>query len=185
MLTLSAETDGGVTDHRCRWVNSAAEQDAFYGEVGCFFYDTERPEGWADLKDKWGDDTWRSPLAIPFVSLTHDAKRFAVFPGPIMTALKLPRHGAARVFETWTKAVPRDEDVREVGKGLWSTGNYDRLGTPDKASDDLVLEMRVCSEPEWVLADGVSRSCRWLRVADSSFAVRMGYGTPLTPGAVP
>ena len=152
-------TDGGVSAHRCRW------HDAWTPVFDCFVYDTEHPEGNAADSDKWGYDTGQSPLGAPFVAFTYDAKRVAVFPGPVMTALKPAGHTTTGSFATWIKAVPESKNVRNIedaGPGLWSSGDYDRLGTPANEIDDSVLQIEVCDDAGWVLADGDSRSCEWL-----------------------
>ena len=196
--------DGGVSDHHCRWVDSAAAQDGLDGALSadafdCFWYDTTRPEGGADLANLWSyparisED--KSPLAAPFVAFTHDAKRFAVFPGPVMTALKPADHSVSGAFETWVKRVPRETSVRAAGKGFWSTGGLNRATTPeddagdqgddaDDDSADLVLQVMVCDEPEWVVANAAGGACRWFGVNGVKFASRMGFsGTP-QPGGV-
>ena len=171
-------TDGGVSAHECRWHGAA--EDRF----GCFLFDTEHPEGRIDLLDKWGYDTRRSPLAAPFMAFTYDSKRrFAVFPGPVMTALKQPSHGTDRVFKTWTKTVPIGVDVREAGAGGWSSGKSDRLGTPKKTADDSVLEVEFCDDADWMLAVGTERQCRWVSVDSPAFARSLGYSP--WPGVVP
>ena len=169
-------TDGGVSAHRCRWHDATGDEDEF----GCFLYDTEHPEGRAEDSDKWGYHTSQSPLAALFMAFNDGGKRFAVFPGPVMTALKLPRHGTARVFHTWTKAVREAQNVRHMdhaGAGLWSSGKSDRLGTPREADDDSALEVEFCDDADWVLAGGADPLCRWLSVNSSAFARRLGYGT--------
>ena len=123
-------------------------------------------------------------MAAPFVAFTDDLKRFAVFPGPIMTALKPPDHPTDGAFETWTKAVPAAENVRGEGEGLWFSGNYDRAMTPGNVSDDAWVQMRVCGDLGWVLADDSHRSCEWLDANSAEFATRMRFAGP-TPPDVP
>ncbi|WP_419856065.1 hypothetical protein [Candidatus Poriferisodalis sp.] len=191
-------TDGGVTEHSCRWANSATALHGLVSTFGCFWYDTTRPQGGAGLSNPWSylpnreelvadEDELRSPLAAPFVAFTHDVKRFAVFPGPVMTVLKPARHSTSGAFETWIKEVPQDVNVRnekKAGAGLWSAGGLDRAMTPEQASDDWVLEVRVCDEPEWVLATGARGSCRWLGVDEVRFASQMGFSGVPQPGGV-
>ena len=146
---------------------------------GASVYDTERPEGeHAADSDKWGYGTGQSPLAAPFVAFTYDAKRMAVFPGPVMTALKPAGHTTTGSFETWYKAVPESKNVRNIedaGPGLWSAGDYDRNGTPTVETDDSVLQIEICDDAGWVLADGDSPSCAWLSANSASLAERLGF----------
>lgn len=184
-------TDGGISGHRCRWADLAAAQDALVSVFDCSWYDTNRPEGGVGSSNPWSYPAkvteLRSPRAAPFVAFTDDEKRFAVFPGPVMTVLKPAGHATVGAFVTWIKEVPYDESVRheeEAGAGLWSAGGLDRAMTPGDASDDLALEMLVCGEPDWVHASAASGSCRWQGVNDVAFASRMGFsGTP-QPGGV-
>ncbi|WP_419551647.1 hypothetical protein [Candidatus Poriferisodalis sp.] len=162
-------TDGGVSGHRCRW------HDNWSDDFGCFFYDTERPEGNMADSDKWGYDTGQSQLAAPFVSFTFDAKRMALFPGPVTSALKPAGHATAGVFATWVKAVAEGENVRAEGAGLWSSGDYDRAGTTTVETDDSVLQIEICGDAGWVLADGANRSCGWLSANETRLADRLGF----------
>ena len=111
--------------------------------------------------------SWRSPLAVPFVALTYDQKRIAVFPGPVTTALKPAGHTTSGAFATWVKAVGE-------GAGLWSSGDYDRAGTPTVETDDSVLKIEICGDAGWVLADGANRSCEWLSANGTRLADRLG-----------
>ena len=170
-------TDGGVTERSCRWVRSAAEQSEPTSEYGCYWYDTTRPEGDAGVSNPWGySPEPRSPLAAPFVAFTQDSKRFTVFPGPVMTALKPADHATAGGFQTWVKAVPHDVGVRVAGKGLWSTAGYVSPMGPDGASHRLVLQVQVCDGADWVVSYEADGSCRWFGVNDVAFARRMGIG---------
>ncbi|MYK70162.1 MAG: hypothetical protein F4021_00515 [Acidimicrobiales bacterium] len=163
-------TDGGVSTHRCRW------HDDWPRVFDCFMYDTERPEGRAEDSDKWGYNTGQSPLAAPFLAFNYGGRRIAVFPGPVMTALKPAGHTTAGSFRTWIKAVPEGANVRDMaraGAGLWSTGDYDRHATPGSETDDSVLQIEVCDDPGWVLAAGDRRSCEWLSANSTRLAERL------------
>ena len=112
------------------------------------------------------------------MAFTYDQKRMAVFPGPVMTALKPAGHTTAGSFETWIKAVPESKNVhntRDAGEGLWSAGDYDRNGTPTVETDDSVLQIGICDDPDWVLANGDSRVCEWLSANSASLAERLGF----------
>ena len=79
-VTTAGETDhtdqrGGVHMMHCRWGSTGTP-------IRCGFYDTGDEEGLiddADIEGTIGTNA-KSPLAVPFMSLTHSSKRFAVFP---------------------------------------------------------------------------------------------------------
>lgn len=178
-------SSGGVVGFQCRWNNALANQDGLSDEFDCGFYDTERPEGGTVNADPLGlnDGRTKTPLAAPFFSFTYAVngveKRFAVFPGSILSAFS---GGAQLDGLTRLKAVAQDTEVRDVA-GAWHTTDFDN-GTPGVDSDDVTLQVRVCRDSAWVLSSESHRFCEWLSANDSSFALRMGFATPLMPGEV-
>lgn len=70
----------------------------------------------------------------------------------------------------------------DAGPGLWFSGNYDRAKTPGVASDGAWLQVRVCGDLGWVLADDSHRSCEWLNADSAEFATRMRFAGPTPPG---
>ena len=148
---------GGASSNECRWSDARTATP-----IVCFVYDTQHPQGWTDSAipattarppDTGGLGS--SPYALPFVSFTHDGKRFAVFPDSILDSTE------DAVDTTRYKAVPKTGNARKLAN-TWSTGSY----------NGAVLEVRLCREPDWVVAGG--GSCGWVSVSDAQFASLMG-----------
>ena len=49
------------------------------------------------------------------------------------------------------------------------------MGPPENEVDDSVLQIEICDDAGWVLADGDSPSCEWLSANSTSLAERLGF----------
>ncbi len=137
-------TSGGLSKLQCRW-------EGFGDPFGCWFYDTDNPEGWMQDQDKPGIPGDISPLAAPFISFTdgegNEEKRFAVFPESFLGTTT-----------TLYRAVSVRTDVDLTGAGSWHEDDY--------GPHDRVLLVRVCS----ALGPEAGGACRWRSVHASDLA---------------
>lgn len=140
------DTDGGVQPmgmgrRGCRWGTAGERFD-------CWFYDTDNPEGYTASNLTADDITGTSltsanpisPLAAPFISFTHNRRRYAVFPETLTGDTV-----------TWIKYAPVDKLVRSVTDNTWTQDTKDGTSTGDQ------LMVLICS------ADATSehQDCDW------------------------
>ncbi len=166
-------TAGGVGERVCKWNYPQPSGGSFGDEFSCWFYDTTRPEGRMHDLNPEGDTsiplvTRQSPLAAPFVSFTYDSKRFAVFPGSILSVLS---GGAVPVDSSRIRTVPVASDARGVAKA-WQGSTYSH--TVDGRPVELTLSVRLCEQTGWIHAGRSNAPCRWVSVNASDFASRAG-----------
>ncbi|WP_419554778.1 hypothetical protein [Candidatus Poriferisodalis sp.] len=127
----------------CRWGSTGTPFD-------CWFYDTDSYQGHAETGRANGDRnlaTAISPYAAPFMSFTHENKKYAVFPesftGGTITRMK---------FVSTAKLVRAEPD------NTWSS---------DEDPNAVVLQVKICPRPP------ASRVCAWTGAADPNFKSRI------------
>ena len=154
-------TSGGVSRHRCHWDDGSIGGRAAVS-FECFFYDTTQPEGWMPSATPTENKPQRGPLAAPFVAFTQPdgdiEKRFAVFPGAVLTELERP---GGRGYGTYVKAIPRTKNPRKA-EYPWSM----------MTAGGTVLRVEICEEPEWVTSSPGSRRCISPSAVDDDFDVK-------------
>ena len=154
-------TSGGASRHNCRWSDERSEPP-----IECWFFDMSSPEG--DIYKPavlYGDSlststSGLSPLAAPFLALSHEENRFAVFPRSILSLW--PRASGSSHL-THYREVSKTKNARDLANA-WFVGSY----------DNAELEVEICEESEWMLADESRRRCSWHGVDDADFAERVG-----------
>ena len=130
-----------MLEEGCRWGSTGTP-------FSCWFYDTDSYQGHADTGRATGDRspaTAISPYAAPFMSFTHDDKRYAVFPesftGGTITRMK---------FVSTAKL------VRTETANTWRTDTHNGG-----------LQVRICQSPP------DDDQCTWTDAADQNFKRRI------------
>lgn len=132
---------GGVHMTNCRWGSTGAP-------IVCGFYDTADAERFVDRFSPEGT-TSASPLAAPFMSLTHSGRRFAVFPAAFTGG------SSTRIMH-----IKKGDYVRS-SKGVWAKDSY----------GGKKLEVQVCLEHTG--GPPQNSVCAWAVTTESDFALRM------------